>query len=179
MCKFVEQWFFGSDSGGNDRKVKLRMNLLGQSREAFERPAFPFVPGGRNQDGNVIGVGAVVGEDAFDRIGSGLVLGDYELRLPVGDAEGFDYFEVVVNHVDAVVVLGDSLAVKEVGELSGVCHAEAVLAAGQAGKDGGSEQALQVDDGVELAFAKVADKIEQRRKSILTAPCFAKEFAVE
>jgi hypothetical protein len=71
------------------------------------------------------------------------------------------------------------MCVKNVGELSGVCHSEAFFTAGQPSQRSGSEKALKVDYGIKFTTAESPNKRQKRAKCMWMEPGFAEKLAVE
>jgi hypothetical protein len=71
------------------------------------------------------------------------------------------------------------MRVKNVGELSGICHSEAFFTAGQPSQRSGSKKALKVDYGIKFAAAESPNKRQKRDKCMWTEPGFAEKLAVE
>jgi len=71
------------------------------------------------------------------------------------------------------------MRVKNVGELSGVCHSKTFFTAGQPSQRSGSKKALKVDYGIKFTAAEPPNKRQKSAKCTRVEPGFAEKLAVE
>ena len=81
--------------------------------------------------------------------------------------------------MNTVLVLGDFVRIKNMGEFPGCCHSETIFAAGEPCQGSGPEKALQVYYKVEFASAKPPNEVKKRAECARMVPGLAEKFAVE
>jgi len=151
----------------------------GQGGETFGGPALLAVGGAGHKDDVAVRFDPVVGQELVYSGGGLGVGGQLKVDAQVGDTGGAEDFHIAIDHVGAVGALLDFVGVEEVGKLPAVGYSEALLAAGDTGEKGRSEQALEVEYGVKSAVVEAAKESEELDECPGIVPGLAQVLAVE